>query len=512
MRRAFLHVFLTLALLTPFTVLAQDAAPADTAVVAEPSSETVQSTPSASDAEIKQLIETIESETARTELLSNLKILLEEQGKSTAQEAEETLAPLTQTLGVENFAGRAIQRYEDFLIRNDLKGSTVGKIALTAIVTLIAAALTFFFRRVVTRGLYWTDRAITWLDMPAMRLRLYGRILRIVVTVSIALLLVYAWCLIWEVEAINPFNQAWFTSALRTSMNVFFVVALGVLVWEGLNAAIHFSFTRLGGKESTRASTILPIARNVLVIIFLILFALVLLSELGINIMPLLAGAGIVGIAIGFGAQTMVKDFITGFTLILEDVMRVGDVVNIANLGGVIEKITLRKVQLRSYNGTVFTIPFSDITVIHNLTKDFSFYEFNIGVAYKEDTDHVVEVMRAVGDEMRNDPDWSDAMLEPAEIAGVDRFADSAVIIKGRLKTVAGKQWPVGREYLRRLKKAFDREKIEIPFPQQGTWNMNPQITRVEGTPDNIATRPDLQTAVHNANEAKKSAKPSSGE
>jgi small conductance mechanosensitive channel len=194
---------------------------------------------------------------------------------------------------------------------------------------------------------------------------------------------------------------------------------------------------------------------------------LVAFSQLGLNIGPILAGAGVAGLAVGFGAQYLVKDLVSGFFLILENQVRVGDVAVINGTGGLVEAITFRTVVLRDMAAVVHVFPNGSINTLSNMTKDWSAYVIDLGVAYKEDTDRVVEVMRRVAEEMRAEPQFAAAMLEPIEIFGVDDFADSAVKIKARLKTLPLQQWTVGREYRRRLKKALDLEKIEIPFPHQ---------------------------------------------
>lgn len=464
MRTFLLNIFLVLTLAMPMAAFAQGTpAPASEP---EAAAETAapEGTVNVTEDELKKLITTLESETGRTDFIQNLKTLQASQSTGSAEEStEEKLAPLTETLGVDNFASNAIQQYEDFLSRNDLKGSTVGKIALSVIVLFAGLGLNFFFRRAVTKALYWSDRAVTWLDLPAMRLRLYGRILRTVVSLGIVLLLIYAGCLIWEINTLNPFNQEWFTRGLRTALNVFFVVMLATLAWESVNAVVHVVFVRVGGKDSARASTILPIVRNVLFMIFAVLFALVVLSEIGINIVPLLAGAGIVGVAIGFGAQTMVKDFLTGFTIILEDIMRVGDTVRIdQNFSGSVEKITLRKIQLRGAGGTVATIPFSSIGVIENLTKDFSSFDFAISVPIETDPEKVFDVIRSIVEEMQEDPEFGPLIMEGVDIWGVDAYTDYSMLIKGKVKTQAGKHWKVSREFNRRRHTAF--EKAGIPL------------------------------------------------
>jgi len=214
-----------------------------------------------------------------------------------------------------------------------------------------------------------------------------------------------------------------------------------------------------------RTQTLGSIIRYVLVIAILIVAAMTVLKELGVEIAPVLAAAGIVGLAVGFGAQSLVKDVISGFFILLEDQIRVGDVVQIAGKGGLVEKINLKTTILRDLAGNVHYVPNGHIDVVTNMTKDFSRYVFDIGVAYRENVDEVVEVIKEVDEELRNDPDYKDDILEPIEILGLDQFADSAVIIKARTTTVPIKQWRVGREFNRRLKKKFDERNIEIPFP-----------------------------------------------
>jgi small conductance mechanosensitive channel len=195
--------------------------------------------------------------------------------------------------------------------------------------------------------------------------------------------------------------------------------------------------------------------------------ALVAFSQIGFNIGPILAGAGVAGLAVGFGAQSLVKDLVSGFFLILENQIRVGDVAIINGTGGLVESITFRTVVLRDNAAIVHVFPNGSINTLSNMTKDWSAYVIDLGVAYKENTDHVIEIMRRVGDGMQAEPKYGGAMLEPIEVLGVDAFADSAVMIKARLKTLPLQQWTIGREYRRRLKKALDAERIEIPFPHQ---------------------------------------------
>lgn len=196
-----------------------------------------------------------------------------------------------------------------------------------------------------------------------------------------------------------------------------------------------------------------------------IIATLVLLREIGVEIGPILAGAGVLGLAVGFGAQNLVRDIISGFFILLEDQVRVGDVAVLNGTGGLVEEINIRTIVMRDLEGSVHVFPHGVITSVSNKSKEWSAAVFDVGVAYKEDTDRVVEVMKGVAEDLRADPDFAGSMMDSIEVFGVDDFADSAVVIKARIKTKPLKQWDVGREYRRRLKKAFDDKGIEIPFP-----------------------------------------------
>jgi len=214
-----------------------------------------------------------------------------------------------------------------------------------------------------------------------------------------------------------------------------------------------------------RSNTLSSIVRHILVIAIIIVAAMMILRQLGIEIGPILAAAGIVGLAVGFGAQSLVKDLISGFFILLEDQFRVGDVVQIGDKGGLVERLNLKTTILRDLAGNVHYIPNGQIDAVTNMTKEYSRYVFDIGVAYREDVEEVIEVMKEVDEELRNDPEFKDDIISPIEILGLDKFADSALIIKARTTTKPIKQWRVGREFNLRLKKKFDQRNIEIPFP-----------------------------------------------
>jgi small-conductance mechanosensitive channel len=266
-------------------------------------------------------------------------------------------------------------------------------------------------------------------------------------------------------DLIQKLTQWFITSGLR-------VLLIIVLTLIALKAAKFVSKRLLAFSLKTddiefkkRVDTLSSIVQSILFIAITFVAAIVVLGELGIEIGPVLAAAGIVGLAVGFGAQNLVQDVISGFFILLEDQIRVGDVVQIGDKGGVVEKVTLRTVVLRDLSGNVHFIRNGQIQVVTNMTKEYGRYVFDIGVAYKEDVDRVIEVVKRVDEEMRNHPDFKDDILEPIEILGLDQFADSAVIIKARVKTKPIRQWAVGREFNRLLKKRFDEEGIEIPFP-----------------------------------------------
>ena len=219
-----------------------------------------------------------------------------------------------------------------------------------------------------------------------------------------------------------------------------------------------------------RVSTIMKLVRQAVSMVFWGIVFLIVLREVGVNIGPILAGAGILGLAVGFGAQNLVRDIISGLFMLLEDQVRVGDVAIINGTGGLVEEVNFRTLVLRDLGGVVHVFPNGSISSLSNMTHDWSAYIFEIGVAYKEDTDKVVEVMEEVGAGLREDEYFGNLILEDLEIFGVDKFDSSSVVIKARLKTKPVKQWEVGRQYLRRLKYAFDERDIEIPFPHQSLY------------------------------------------
>lgn len=214
-----------------------------------------------------------------------------------------------------------------------------------------------------------------------------------------------------------------------------------------------------------RIHTVAGLLGNVLLVVFIIIGAITTLSTLGFPIGPILASVGVLGLAVSFGAQSLVKDVISGTFMLLEGQFGLGDVVRISDVSGMVERITLRTTVLRDLHGAVHIIPNGEITRVTNLTKAWSRSVLDISVAYKEDVDRVIAVLKEEGELILQDPTWGELLLDPPEVLGIDNFADSGVVIRMVSKTLPLKQWEVGRELRRRIKKRFDAEGIEIPFP-----------------------------------------------
>jgi len=214
-----------------------------------------------------------------------------------------------------------------------------------------------------------------------------------------------------------------------------------------------------------RVRTLSRVLRYALTVILTVVTGLLILGELGVSVAPLLGAAGVAGIAIGFGAQSLVKDYFTGFFLLLENQIRLGDVIEAGGKVGAVEELTLRYLRLRDYAGNVHYVPNGQITVVTNMCQGFAHAVIDLGVGYGENVDRVIAAMQEIGDELAADPAYAGKILTPLEIAGVDQWAASSIVIRGRIRVSPGEQWGVRREYLRRAKLAFDRQGIEIPFP-----------------------------------------------
>lgn len=252
------------------------------------------------------------------------------------------------------------------------------------------------------------------------------------------------------------------------------IIGIAIIAWLAISIsqrsirALRIRIAaRFDDREAVqRAETLGRVFRYMAAVVISLIAGMLVLAELGVSVAPILGAAGVVGLAIGFGAQSLVKDFFTGFFLLLENQVRQGDVVKLGDHAGSVEEITLRYVRLRDYDGNVHFVPNGTISTVVNMSRGFAQAVIDIGVGYGEDLDRVMDVMRQVGKEMREDPQHALRIQGDLEMAGVDKWADSAVMLRARFRVAPLEQWTVKRDYLLRLKRAFDARGIEIPFPQ----------------------------------------------
>jgi small-conductance mechanosensitive channel len=299
----------------------------------------------------------------------------------------------------------------------------------------------------------------------------YRRLLRGAVSLAV---FVAGLALLGEVWGVAPLR--WLVAS-RTGLDLISGLAtigvtllIALVVWEGSNLALARHMTRLAESQAARAArlrTLLPMLRTTLLIAILIVVGLTVLSQIGINIAPLLAGAGVLGIAIGFGSQKLVQDVITGLFLLLENAVQVGDVVTVAGASGVVEDLSIRSIRLRTEDGSIQIIPFSAVTSVTNMTRDFSQAVIVVQVSYNDDYDRVIAVMQDIATGMRADPAWETDILNDLEVWGLTAFDASGITIKCRLRCLPFSRWRVQREFNRRLKARFELEGIEIPYPHR---------------------------------------------
>jgi small conductance mechanosensitive channel len=341
---------------------------------------------------------------------------------------------------------------------------------LSALAVFLAVAVVNFLMRAIEQTFALKPNVKERFPGLEARVNRYLPAIRTVLRTLVAVVATIAVMQAWGLDIVSWLGEPAGRVVLARLAAIGAVIILAFAGWEVLNIGIERYLSSGGGAESQRARTLLPLFRKVAMAVLCVVVGLTVLSELGINIAPLLAGAGVVGLAVGFGAQTLVKDVITGMFILIEDTVSVGDYVGLAGHEGTVEALSIRSIRLRDPSGTVHTVPFSDVTSVINYTRDFAFAVMQIGVGYSEDTDRVSAVIEEVGRALRADPEQAPVILEDLQVQGVDRFDDSAVVIKARIKTAPGWQWSVRRAFNRLLKQRFDEEGIEIPFPQQTVW------------------------------------------
>lgn len=275
----------------------------------------------------------------------------------------------------------------------------------------------------------------------------------------------------WGLGALELLMSPDGISVVGRLASIALMIVIAIIIWELGDGMISAYLNQHEDETvSPRLKTLLPLMRNVLLIVISTIAVITILSELGVETGPLLAGAGVVGLAVGFGAQTLVKDVITGAFIMFEDQFSVGDWIEAGGKMGGVESITIRTVKLRDFDGYVHTIPFGEISALTNMMRDFGYAMIDVGVAYQENTDRVIAVIREVDAEARKDEEFAGRLAGDLEVMGVHELGDSSVTVRVRVKTLAGFQWGVRREYLRQIKLKFDEVGIEIPFPHMTVY------------------------------------------
>lgn len=337
------------------------------------------------------------------------------------------------------------------------------------IVGLVGFAISGLLTRAMLRGVVLPSGVSA--RMPLLEGRLNRFVPR---TLSLLRLVIFALVVLIALDAISLIDlRAWLASQIGLQLTgVVISVALVLLgafaVWVALTSWVDYRLNPEYGQVATaREETLLTLLRNAGTIALLIITLMFVLAQIGLDIAPLLASAGVLGLAIGFGAQKMVQDIITGIFIQFENAMNVGDVVTVGGTTGTVERLTIRSVSLRDLTGAFHIIPFSSVDMVTNYVRDFGYYLCDMGVAYRENVDEVKQAMLDAFDELRGDPEQAVFIMDELEWFGLNSFGDSAVVLRSRIKCIPGKQWGVGRAYNAILKRVFDERGIEIPFPHQ---------------------------------------------
>jgi moderate conductance mechanosensitive channel len=261
------------------------------------------------------------------------------------------------------------------------------------------------------------------------------------------------------------------TKLIGAAGSILVTLLVGVAVWELVNTGLERQISRFsdGGQvaRAVRLRTLLPILRTILFVVLAAIVTLTMLQAVGVNIAPLLAGAGIVGVAVGFGSQKLVQDFITGIFLLVENAIAVGDTVTAAGVTGTVEHLSIRTIRLRGGDGSIQIIPFSSVSTVANMSRDFAVASVSVSIAFSEDTDRVCDMMDEIGAELRTDPDFAGMTLDDFALNGVDSLGEYAVAISGTMRCSVAGRWPVQREFNRRLRRRMDKAGIALPAPRQ---------------------------------------------
>ncbi|KAA2214235.1 mechanosensitive ion channel domain-containing protein [Teichococcus oryzae] len=344
--------------------------------------------------------------------------------------------------------------------------------ALTLVVLAAARLLDMLLRRLAGRLFRAANELAGRHPGLESRAGRYAPLLKGLLSIVMTVLTLMTLLEVWGIAAFGWFAPGALGSRLLGSgLSFGLTVLLALLLWEIANAALQRHIDRLSrdaeAARSARVRTLVPMLRTTLLVVILLFVGFTLLSEIGVNVAPLLAGAGVIGLALGFGSQKLVQDVITGIFLLFEDAMAVGDVVNLGGKAGVVEQLSIRSIKLRDLDGSLHIIPFSTVNSVTNMTRDFSFAVLDIQVAYREDIDRVVEVLTGICAEMRTEARWGLVIRDEMEVLGVDKLMPDGPVIRVRIKTEPIKRWEVMREANRRIKRRFDELGIEIPAHRQ---------------------------------------------
>lgn len=333
---------------------------------------------------------------------------------------------------------------------------------------LLGFVVVTLISRAIAGGLHLSDDLRSRLPLLEGRLNAFVpkvlQIIRLLAIVFVAAALLDA----WDIADIG----GWIASEVGQAAAAAVVSATSILIvawvmWLGISSWIEYRLNpNVGRPPSARERTLLQLLRNAVTIALTTIAAMLALSELGVNIGPLLAGAGVLGLAIGFGAQKLVQDVITGVFIQFENAINEGDVITVGGTTGTVERLTIRSVGIRDLSGVYHIVPFSAVDTVSNYMRDFAYHVAAIGVAYREDITEVKEAMKEAFDELRATPE-GEPIIADLEIQGVTELADSAVVVRARIKTLPGSQWAIGRAYNEIVKQTFDRRGIEIPFPHR---------------------------------------------
>ncbi len=314
----------------------------------------------------------------------------------------------------------------------------------------------------------------TELSYPGLERRAgrYYPALRVVITWTLTVVCIIALMQAWGIPVLGFFTHGTLgTHLLSAGITILVTLAVGVLVWELANGALDRQIGRFNDSgqapRAVRLQTLLPILRTLLFVVLGTIMVLTILSEIGVNIAPLLAGAGIIGVAVGFGSQKLVQDFITGIFLLVENAMQVGDNVTVAGINGIVEHLSIRTLRLRSGDGSIQIIPFSSVTTVANMSRDYAVAAINVSIAFSEDTDRVCELLTTIGQALRTEPPFADMTLADFGLNGVDSLGEYAVAISGTMRCTVAGRWPVQREFNRRLRARFTELGIALPQAHQ---------------------------------------------